>query len=84
MKSCKTIAELRLQFEEVHSGVAGDTIFGAKALMFIAEILSAQKSKPKRKPSKWQIFLGKSLKSGKTIQQAASDWKGKACKRSAT
>lgn len=76
MKHCKTIAELRAELAEVKTGVAGDTIFGAKALMFIAECLSAPK-KPKRKPSKWQVFLGKALKSGKTIQQAAKEWKEK-------
>jgi hypothetical protein len=77
MKHCKNIEELRTQFAGVNSGVAGDTIFGAKALMFIAELLVARKSTTKRKPSKWQIFLGKSLKSGKTIQEAAADWKAR-------
>jgi hypothetical protein len=75
MKHCKTIQELRDQLTEVHSGVAGDTIFGAKALMFIAETLAAKQIRPKRKPSEWQKFLGRALKSGKTVRQAAEDWK---------
>ncbi len=77
MQHCETIKELRKEFAGVKTGVAGDTIFGAKALMFIAEILASGPKSKKRKPSAWQKFLGRALKSGKTVKQAANEWKAR-------
>ena len=79
MKSCETIQELRREFLGVNSGVAGDTIFGAKALMFIAERLAEKHSpsRPKRKPAPWQKFMGHGLREGKSMKQISKEWKSK-------
>jgi len=37
MKELTTIKQLKNELKKTHSGVAGDTIFTAKAVMFIAE-----------------------------------------------
>lgn len=75
MKPIKTIGELRKEYRGVRSGVAGDTIFMAKAMMFLIENPPFLSKKRKRKASDWSIFLGSYLREGKTIQEAAKDWK---------
>lgn len=43
----------------------------------IALLLISQKpvKKKKRKPSKWNVFLGTRIKQGYTIWEAADDWR---------
>jgi hypothetical protein len=73
MKSCNTIRELRKEFGAVKSGCAGDTIFMAKALMFLCE----RKAEPrkKRKPSEWQKFLKAGMRKGKSVKQLGEEWR---------
>jgi DNA-binding NarL/FixJ family response regulator len=79
MNSCETIKELRREFKGVKTGVAGDTIFGAKALMFIAERLveNRTETRAKIKPSAWQKFVGKGLRAGKSMKQIAQEWRAR-------
>ena len=46
-------------------------------LIIICRLLDsdARRPKKKRKPSAWSVFLGKQLKAGKTIQEAAALWR---------
>lgn len=50
-------------------------------LVIICKLLAGTTSqaplKKKRKPSEWSLFLGKHLKAGKTIQEAAELWKNR-------
>jgi len=79
MKRCETIKELRGEFNGIKTGVAGDTIFGAKALMFIAERLveNHKPNRPKRKLTAWQKFACKGLRAGKSMKQISQEWKSK-------
>lgn len=46
-----------------------------RILIYVAELLERQ-SKPKRRsPSKWQLYAARAVKDGKTLQQAATEWK---------
>lgn len=81
---CSSIEELRRAFDDIKSCVAGDTRFMAQALLFLAEHAVSQKPVqkpgPKRKPSEWQRFLGDAMRQGKTIQEAAAEWRRKKLK----
>ena len=47
-----------------------------RVLIYIAGLLEQnQKPKQRRKPSKWQQHVAAYLRAGKTINQAADDWK---------
>ena len=49
-----------------------------RILIYIARLLEAQMPNRKhRRPTPWQIYLGKALKSGKTIQEAGAAWKAR-------
>ena len=41
------------------------------------KVVKPKETKEKRKPSAWQTFLGEQLRVGKTIQEAAQNWKAK-------
>lgn len=76
MQACATIQELRKQFRGVNSGCAGDTIFGAKALMFLCELAVNKNGHKKRKASAWQRFFSRGMKAGKSPKQIAKEWRG--------
>jgi hypothetical protein len=71
----KTIRDLRARFKEVKSGVAGDTIFMAAALMFLCEHAVNGQPRKRRAPSKWNKFMAAGMKKGKSLQEVAEDWK---------
>lgn len=49
-----------------------------RILVYIASLLEKQAPQRKRrKPTAWQVYLGKALKSGKTIQEAGAAWKAR-------
>lgn len=70
MKSCKNIEQLREQFKEVRSVVTDDTSFMAKALMFVAERIDSVSIRKKRKPTAYQLKVGKYMKLGKSVKEA--------------
>ncbi len=52
--------------------------FVLKEILEIKKLISEirlKEKKPKRKPSEWNLFVGKYLKEGKTIKEASTDWK---------
>jgi len=72
------IKELRREFDSIRSTVAGDTRFGAQAIMFIAEQLDAlTREKPRRKPSEWQKFFARGMKAGKTPAEIGAEWRAR-------
>lgn len=75
------IKELRAEFDTIRSTVAGDTRFGAQAIMFIAEKLDAlTRERPVRKPSEWQKFFAKGMKAGKTPTEIGAEWRARKAK----
>jgi hypothetical protein len=82
LRRSNNIKELRREFDTIRSTVAGDTRFGAQAILYIAETLDAIQAtlakgaaKPKRKPSEWQRFFSAGMKAGKTPAQIGEDWR---------
>ena len=83
MKPLETLPELRRELRNTTSGVAGDTIFSAKAVLFICErLVEIEKAlahqngaKPKRKPSEWQRFFARGMKAGKSAAQVGAEWR---------
>lgn len=55
-----------------YRGDATNYAFKRYALILLNEIAGK-----KRKPSAWNLFVGKYLKQGKTVKDAAEDWKKK-------
>jgi len=68
----KTYRELEAEYKKIRSIVADDTLFTAKALLFIASRLDKRR---KRKPSEYNLFLKKRLKEGATLKQAIEEWR---------
>lgn len=52
-----------------------ETLLTQRILIYIAELLEAKQRRPKRKPSAWQKHVAKALRAGKTIKQAAAEWR---------
>ena len=82
MKPVKNIAELRTQFLTIKTGVAGDTLFLAKAALLscekLAELLRKQpRRRARRQSTAWQKFLGEGLRQRKSFQVIAEEWKQK-------
>lgn len=83
LDSARDIKELRRQFGTIKSTVAGDTRFGAQAIMFVAERLVSietllQKgAKPKPPQSEWQKFFARGMKAGKTAAQVGEEWRAR-------
>ena len=77
MEPCESIQALRKQFRLVNSGCAGDTIFGAKALMFLCELAVAKNAKKARKPSKWNLAFAAGIKAGKSPAQISKEYKAR-------
>lgn len=83
MKPIESLPELRRELQRTTSGVAGDTIFSAKAVLFICErLVSIEKSlahqngaKSKRKPSEYQRFFARGMKAGKSAAQVGAEWR---------
>lgn len=76
MKQAKNIEELREHYREVKSGCAGDTIFMARAMMFMCERLAKkERNSKKRAPTEWQRFFGRGMKAGKTPVEIAGEWR---------
>lgn len=67
MKRCADMKELHKEFKSIKSGVADDTIFMAKALLYLCE---AQKKPKKRAASRYMTAVGRHMREGKPIQEA--------------
>jgi len=68
----RTYQELEAEYRKIRSIVTDDTLFTAKALLFIASKLDKRR---KRKPSKYNLFLRKKLKQGMTLKEAIEEWR---------
>lgn len=77
MKPVANLRELRKAFASVTSGCAGDTIFMAKASMYLIELLESEHRRKQRKPTKYQKFFARGIRKGLTAAQVAQEWKGK-------
>lgn len=78
LRRATDIKELRRDFDSIRSTVAGDTRFGAQAIMFIAEKLDAlTRAAPKREPTAWQRFFAAGMKAGKTPAEIGAEWRAR-------
>lgn len=69
------------RLREGYRGDAATYAFYRYTLMFLQEIAEGKKKeRKKRKSTAWNLFVGKYLRSGQTIQDAARDWKKKQTK----
>lgn len=89
LKRAKDLKDLRSQFDSIRSIVAGDTRFGAQAILFVSERLArievlleqqvklAQQSqaRPKRRPTEWQRFFAAGMKAGRTPAEIGAAWR---------
>jgi len=75
MKRVKTIQELRRDFSKVKSCASDTDWFIAEALLFLIE--NSKELKIKRKATEWSLFAGEYMREGKSIKEAAKDWKKK-------
>ena len=79
MKEVETLSGLRREYRGVKTGCSGDTVFGAKALLFMVKQLDRiETALARRKPrpvSEWQQFFGQGVKSGKTAEQISREWR---------
>jgi hypothetical protein len=89
LKRARSLKELRHEFDSISSTVAGDTRFGAQAILFIAErlenieaLLGKGATKKKRQPSEWQRFFAAGMRAGKTAAQIGEEWLGRESARS--
>lgn len=62
---------------EGYRGDAAHYAFQRYVLELLIKIAGEEKKRKKRKPSAWNLFVGNYLREGKTIKQAAEDWKKK-------
>jgi len=78
MELKETISNLKKlenrSLKKKYIGDATEYSFRRHTLLLLSKI---SKKKSQRKPSKWQLFIGKYLRNGKTIQEASKDWKKK-------
>lgn len=86
IRRCDSIKELRREFASIKSVVAGDTRFGAQALLFMCEkleqvsllqISQVRKVRKKRAPTAWTQAISKGMREGKSITQIAEEYKSK-------
>jgi hypothetical protein len=73
MEDCKTITELKKEFNKIKSVVTDDTRFIAEATLFMARKLDNIErllSKKKRQPTEYQLKVGQYMKEGKPMQEA--------------
>jgi hypothetical protein len=84
LKAAHDIKELRAQFNTIKSTVAGDTRFGAQAILFVAErlvsieaLLAKGQAPKKRAPSAWQRFFAAGMKAGKTPAEIGREWRSR-------
>lgn len=82
MMKLNTVIKTLAEFEEGsrRKGFGGDAInsaFKRYVLILLQEIAESAKGKmrKKRKPSAWNLFVAKYLREGRSIQDAAKDWK---------
>lgn len=80
MDRITSIQQLRKEFKNTKSGWSKDTIFVAKAVMFLCDFFTEQAQRPqrlRRKQSQWNKFFAAGIRSGKTAKQIAEDWKSR-------
>jgi len=68
----KTYSELLAEYKKIRSCVTDDTLFMAKALLYIAKQLRRRR---RRRPSEYNIFVREKLKQGMTLKQAIEEWR---------
>ena len=72
----ETIRQLRIQEERSRKcGYPGDA--ASRAFQRHLLVLLSQKTKAKRKPSEWNLFVGEYARKGKSLKEAAIAWAAK-------
>jgi hypothetical protein len=61
---------------EGYRGDAAHSAWQRHVLELLIIIAGQEKKKKKRKPSAWNVFVGRYLREGKTLKQASADWRG--------
>ena len=74
MKYCGNILKLRKEFDDVKDGCSGDTIFSAKAIMFLANILDEYCHKSIRSQNRTVNLLEQILKALKKKKRIPSTY----------
>lgn len=65
--------------KSLREGYRGDAAHAAwqrHVLELLIIIAGQERKKKKRKPSAWNVFVGRYLREGKTLKQASVDWRG--------
>lgn len=70
--SAKQANEIASKLKTVWSS---ESYLSLRVLIHCAALLEQIAGKPKRKKSKWNAFLSKQLKAGKTVREAASAYR---------
>lgn len=74
MTLSETISKLlKMELKSQRKGYGGDAAESAAKRHML--ILLSKMGRKKRESSTWNLFAGKYLKQGKTIKEAAQDWK---------
>lgn len=80
MKGFNSVKQMKQSIEKLTSGVAGDTIFSAKAIYFIAKKLDElvklqRKAKHGTTLSDFHLFMSYRLKEGMSFNDAIQEWR---------
>ena len=84
MNPVDSVKALRSLLLSTKDGVAGDTVFMAKASLLSVVMLDecrtllrqlTRKGHNGKAPSSWQRFVAKGARAGKPLQQIAKEWK---------
>lgn len=77
MQRCESLKDLKRAFREITSGCAGDTIWMAKASLYLIEMLDDRLPKVKRaaKPTAYQQFFARGMRDGLAPKEIGRRWR---------
>ena len=89
MKPYRTLTEIKKECRKVSSTIADSDAFMYKCfpyfleqltetnknLVSVIELLKRNLKKKKRKPTEYNLFIAKQMKSGKSLREAVENWK---------
>ena len=70
LRRCATLENLKTDFKKIETVVSDDVKFLAEALLFLAERIDSVSIRKKRKPTTYQLKVGKYMKLGKPVKEA--------------